>query len=177
MSGSPANHEWQISHFGPRLPRKASASRRVRSYARTANRAESVHETLESDPVSTAILELFDDPTSEWTGTAGDLMKHLEPSIEDGIKKSSAWPKTPRAFSGRIRRLTTFLRESGVEITFHRRKGTRGQRLLTIARTATDLTASTATIASAEHAASMNQLDTAYSANVGENSGVAINCT
>ncbi len=141
--------------------------------AYAANRAESVNETLESDPVSTAILVLFDDATSEWTGTAGDLMKHLEQTIEDGIKKSPAWPKTPRAFSSRLRRLTTFLRESGIEITFHKRKGTRGQRLLTIARTALDLTASTATTASAETVSSTNHRPPAYSASGGRNPEVA----
>jgi hypothetical protein len=49
----------------------------------------------------------------------GDLLKELERDIEDRIKKSSAWPKTPRALSNRIRRLTSFLRELGIEITFH----------------------------------------------------------
>jgi hypothetical protein len=143
----------------------------MKAYAE--NRAESVNETLESDPVSTAILVLFDHAATEWTGTAGDLMTRLEGNVEDGVKKSPAWPRTPRAFSGRIRRLTTFLRESGIEITFHKRKGTRGQRLLTIARTALELTASTATTASAEPAASTNQPGTAYSASGGRNPGVA----
>jgi hypothetical protein len=112
--------------------------------AYSGNRAESIHETLESDPVSAAILALFEHTTSEWTGTAGGLLKHLEGNIEDGVKKSPSWPKTARAFSGRLRRLATFLRESGVEITFHKKKGAGGQRLLTIARTAEDLTAPTA---------------------------------
>jgi hypothetical protein len=115
--------------------------------AYSANRDESVRETLESDPVGTGILVLFDHITTEWNGTAGDLMKHLERNVEDSIKKSSAWPRTPRAFSGRIRRLATFLRESGIEISFHKRKGTGGQRLLTIARTSGNLIASTATSA------------------------------
>jgi hypothetical protein len=100
--------------------------------AYSGNRAESVHDTLASDPVSAAILVLVEHATIEWTGTAGDLLKHLERKIEDGVKRSSAWPKTPRTLSGRLRRLATFLRESGVDITFHKKKGTGGQRFLTI---------------------------------------------
>jgi hypothetical protein len=64
--------------------------------AYSANRAESVRETLESDPVSTPILVLFEHATSEWSGTAGDLMKRLEGEIEDCVKKSPAWPTESR---------------------------------------------------------------------------------
>jgi hypothetical protein len=128
--------------------------------AYSGNRAEAVQETLDSDLVSAAIVVLMNDEQSEgqWTGTAGDLLKHLERTIDDGVKKSPAWPKTPRGLSGRLRRLNTFLRESGIAITFHDQKGTGGRRPLTITRTAVDLTATTATTASAESASSLNQL-------------------
>src|SRR6266699_5908589 len=98
------------------------------------NRAEAVQETLESDPVGAAILELLSQET-EWSGTAGGLLQHLERIAEDGVKKSPAWPKTPRGLSGRLRRLVTFLRELGIEITFQNQKGTGGKRVLTLART------------------------------------------
>jgi hypothetical protein len=137
--------------------------------AYSGNRAEAVHETLDSDPVSASIVALMNDEQSEgqWTGTAGDLLKHLERTADDGVKKSLAWPKTPRGLAGRLRRLNTFLRESGIAITFHDQKGTGGRRRLTITRTAVELTATTATTASAESASSLNQLVTTDSASGG----------
>jgi hypothetical protein len=128
--------------------------------AYSGNRAEAVQDTLESDPVSAAIGVLINNEKCEdqWTGTSGDLLKHLERIVEDRVKKSPAWPKTPRGLSSRLRRLTTFLRESGIEITFHDQKGTGGRRCLTITRTVVDLTATTAATAFAEPASSLNQL-------------------
>jgi hypothetical protein len=126
--------------------------------AYSGNRAEAVQETLDSDPVTAAIVLLIDGlGEDKWTGTAGDLLKNLEAAIEEPVKKSQAWPKTPRALSGRLRRLATFLRETGIEITFHEQKGTGGRRLLTILRMVADFTAPTATIDSTEHNASSGQ--------------------
>jgi hypothetical protein len=126
--------------------------------AYSGNRAEAVQETLDSDPVTAAIVALIDEGREgKWTGTAGDLLKDLEKTVEDRVKKLPAWPKTPRGISSRLRRLAAFLRESGIEITFHDQKGTGGRRLLTIIRTAPDFIAPTATTGSAEPASSSNQ--------------------
>jgi hypothetical protein len=114
------------------------------------NRTEAVQETLDTDPVSAAIAALINEQSDgQWIGTAGEMLKHLGEAVEDGVKKSREWPKTPRGLSSRLRRLTTFMREIGIRITFHDQKGTGGRRLLTISRTAADLTATTATTASA----------------------------
>lgn len=109
------------------------------------NRAEAISETLESDTVGQAILAFRNESSEDWTGTAGDLLKQLESVVEERIRVSSIWPKTPRALSGRLRRLATFLREMGIEIVFHSKKGTGGQRLITITRKSADFTAPTAT--------------------------------
>ena len=143
--------------------------------AYSGNRAEAVQETLESDPVSAAIVVLIDSEKSQgqWTGTSGDLLRCLERLVEVGVKRLPAWPRTPRGLSGRLRRLTTFLRESSIEITYHP-KGSGGQRLLTIGRTAADLTATTATTASSEPVVSLNRLVRADSASGGWGSGAAV---
>jgi hypothetical protein len=127
--------------------------------AYSGNRAEAVQETLESDPVSAAVVVLIDEKhdESQWTGTAKEMLAALEETVEERVKKSPAWPKTPRALSSRLRRLATFLRESGIEIIFHEQKGTGGRRLLTVTRNVSDLTASTATSASAESAGLSDQ--------------------
>jgi hypothetical protein len=116
--------------------------------AYSGNRAEAVQETLESDPVGAAIVQLINDklPEGEWTGTATELLARLESIVEDRVKKSSTWPKSARKLSGSVRRLITFLREAGIKVTFER-KGTGGRRPLTITRIGTHFTAVTATTA------------------------------
>lgn len=108
----------------------------MRVYA--GNRAEAVQETLEADPVGSGILSLMEsrDESGEigpWIGTCTDLQRLLEERAGIGIKASRSWPRSPQAMSSRLRRLGTFLRESGIQITLPE-KTTKGRRLLTIAR-------------------------------------------
>jgi hypothetical protein len=111
------------------------------------NRAEAVQETIDGDAVSAAVVAFTDHLEEErWTGTSRDLLERLTVIVGDSGKKATEWPKSPRGLSSRLRRAVTLLREAGIEITFHR-KGTGGQRRLTIARTARDSTATTAATA------------------------------
>jgi hypothetical protein len=115
------------------------------------NRADAIQETLEGDQVGAAILALIakhteDNESAVWEGTCKDLLSHLERFIDEGVKRSRGWPKHPRGLSGRLRRLVTFLRESGIGITFHP-KGAEGQRFLTIARLSRHSTATSASTA------------------------------
>jgi len=127
------------------LPKEAFLS------AYRSNRAEAIQDTLESDVVAAAIFELIEDISKQgmehWHGTCKQLLHDLDRLTDEGTRKSSAWPKTPRGLSGRLRRITTFLRESGVEIFFLPKSG-RGQRLLSIRR-ASEPTAATAATATA----------------------------
>jgi hypothetical protein len=93
------------------------------------NRTEAVEATLEADPVATAVRALLEAGNyhEPWQGTAGELL------TRQTVSKSPAWPRTARGISGRLRRLVTFLREAGVEVTFAP-KGTRGRRLIIIHR-------------------------------------------
>jgi hypothetical protein len=113
------------------------------------NRADAVHETLESDSVATALLAFMEEFSSKaeakyWEGSCEILRQELERHANDGVKRSKGWPKTPRGLSGRVRRLKTFLREVGFDVVFHPR-GTNGQRLLSIARTDMHLTVTNVT--------------------------------
>lgn len=115
------------------------------------NRVDAVQETLEGDAVAVAILAFMEQQEQKgrqnWQGSCKELNPYLEAFVEDGTKKSDAWPKTPRALSGRLRRLVTFLRESGIDIAFPQKgtKARQGKRVLTITRTVLQSTATTAT--------------------------------
>jgi hypothetical protein len=102
------------------------------------NRTEAVREALDADAVAAAILKFMDERRDSgedtWQGSCGDLQQLLEALIDDRIRKSRSWPDTPRGLSGRLRRLATFLREAGVQITF-RPKGAKGMRAVVIERT------------------------------------------
>jgi len=113
--------------------------------------------------VASAVLEwMAGRSTSEgpaaWEGTCKQLLQHLESVASEGMKKSPGWPKTPRGLSSRLRRIATFMREAGIEITFHP-KGPRGERLLTISEVV-QTTAATATTASTESPIPPDQSDT-----------------
>jgi hypothetical protein len=115
------------------------------------NRAEAVEETLEGDVVASALLEWLGGQASDqagcWEGTCKQLMPHLESIASETTRKSQAWPKTPRALSSRLRRIATFMREVGVEITFHP-KSARGERRLSISGGVQTTAATAATAAS-----------------------------
>jgi hypothetical protein len=127
--------------------------------AYSGNRSEAVQETLESDAVGAAILAVISDEKHEgqWRGISKELLKQLEQIVEEGVKKTSAWPKTPRGLSSRLRRLATFLRESGVEITFPDKRATAGARVLTISRMASHSTAPTAATVTGQYVSPSNQ--------------------
>jgi hypothetical protein len=125
------------------------------------NRAEVIQETLEADPVGAAIVALMDalrdaERPGSWDGTCKELLPHLEQLVGDAVKMSRSWPKTPRGLSSRLRRLVTFLLESGIHIVFHP-KGTKGQRPITIEGTARHSTATTAATATPDRISSLDQ--------------------
>ncbi len=127
------------------------------------NRAEAVQETLEGDAVAAAIFALMNvlaqrNGTDIWEGNCKALLSELEQFANEAMRRSQDWPKTARKLSGRLRRLATFLRESGIEVTFHP-KGTNGKRPVTITRAGLHPTATTATSATTDSTGSPNQSD------------------
>jgi hypothetical protein len=94
------------------------------------NRDEAVNSVIEADLVGVAICAMVPVQT-EWTGTATDLLAELGKKIgEEGIK-SRSWPKSPNGLSKKLRRLATFLRNIGIEIS-HNRENHEGTRTITI---------------------------------------------
>jgi hypothetical protein len=86
-----------------------------RAYA--GNRDEAVDSVIEADPVGSAVRSLMASRT-EWTGTASDLLGALFGEAGETVRQAKTWPATPRALSGRIRRVASFLRKVGVDIVF-----------------------------------------------------------
>lgn len=118
--------------------------------AYSGNRADAVQETLDSDPVASALLEFVHstDGPFEWTGISNELLEELN-RVNAAITRTPTWPKTPKGLSSRLRRMATFLRETGIDVTFpnSQTKTTGGRRVLTIRRIAAGNTATTATSA------------------------------
>ncbi|MFQ5716123.1 MAG: hypothetical protein ACE5GQ_03375 [Nitrospinales bacterium] len=85
---------------------------------------------LENDVVGETILSLAKD-SGEWGGTCTELLDTLAEKVPEKITRTKSWPKTPAAFSNKLRRLAPALRHVGVEIEFNR-KGTDRRRVVSI---------------------------------------------
>jgi hypothetical protein len=99
----------------------------ARSYA--VNRRAAIDDAIDADLVATCVRQLMAERGS-WAGSATDLLRIGRERTSDGAwSDRTAWPKTPRALAGRLRRAQTFLRAVGVEITFGR-EGHAGHRII-----------------------------------------------
>jgi hypothetical protein len=83
------------------------------------NRDEAVEGVIEADPVAAAVRVLMTTRTV-WTGIASDLLGALGEVAGERVTKAKAWPDSPRALSGRLRRAATFLRKIDIEVSFER---------------------------------------------------------
>jgi hypothetical protein len=83
------------------------------------NRDEAVEGVIDADPVAAAVRAVMTRRT-EWTGTASELLGALAEMAGERVAKAKAWPDSPRALAGRLRRAASFLRKIGIEIGFER---------------------------------------------------------
>jgi hypothetical protein len=81
------------------------------------NRADANAIVLEGSPVAAA-LRTFLAKRQEFQGTATELLKLLEAEAGEKTVKLKAWPSTPRALGGQIRRLAPNLRAAGIDVDF-----------------------------------------------------------
>jgi len=88
------------------------------------NRDEAVEGVIDADPIAAAVRTLIAERTM-WSGTASELLGALGQVAGERVAKSKAWPDTPRALGGRLRRAATFLRKIGIDISFDREGRTR----------------------------------------------------
>ena len=77
------------------------------------NLHDAVDNVVEADVVASAIRSLMASQ-QEWAGTATELLGALAVIVDVRITNSKAWPTSPRALGGRVRRAATFLRKIGI---------------------------------------------------------------
>ena len=98
-------------------------------HAYKVNRRSAIENVVDGDPVAARIRDIMAERTL-WSGSASDLLRVAAyPSGNDASRSSGAWPKSARAFAGRLRRAQTPLRALGIEITFSR-EGHAGTRII-----------------------------------------------
>lgn len=116
-----------------RMPRMASVARWVTACdpgftdkpgafldALERSREGSIAAAIEGDPVASAVRTLVDDPERGGRGawgphSAASLMAALADVAGDRATRARTWPPTPRALTGRLRRLAPVLRAAGIQ--------------------------------------------------------------
>jgi hypothetical protein len=101
------------------------------------NRDEAVESVIDADPVAIAVRGLMTLRT-EWTGTASELLAELTKQAGERVAKSKAWPDSPRALAGQLRRAAPFLRKIGIDIGFTKKGHARTRIICIIATPARD---------------------------------------
>jgi hypothetical protein len=82
--------------------------------AYTGNRQEATDSALEADPVAAAVVDLMAD-RDQWTGSATELWMALGELVDEGVRKTNAWPRAPNALTSKLKRLAPALRGVGIE--------------------------------------------------------------
>jgi hypothetical protein len=82
--------------------------------AYTGNRQEATDSALDADPVAAAVLDIMAD-RDQWAGSASELWTALGELVDEGVRKTKAWPGAPNALTGRLKRLAPTLRDVGIE--------------------------------------------------------------
>jgi hypothetical protein len=101
------------------------------------NRDEAVDNVIEVDPVASALRAMMNTEEA-WSGTASDLHEKLSEQVGDKVNRTKSWPRSARAFSGRLRRAATPLRGVGIEVSFDHREGKSRTRVIQVSRRAED---------------------------------------
>ena len=95
------------------------------------NRADATETVIEADAVAQAI-RTFMASRQQWTGTATELLRLLSGIADDKVTAEKSWPRDGIRLSGRLNRLGTPLRETGIDITQSRTKASRQVTIVTL---------------------------------------------
>ena len=89
------------------------------------NLREVVDTVIDADAVGSAVRQMAEKQSKEWTGTATELLRVLGALQPESVTRAKNWPGSPDALSNRLRRSMTFLRKAGVNVSFSREGGER----------------------------------------------------
>jgi hypothetical protein len=103
------------------------------------NIQEAVETVLEADQVA-AVLRAYMDTTSQFAGTATELLKALNGVASETQQNAKGWPKTSAVLSKILRRIAPPLRKVGIDVAFPERENR--QRRITIVPVKVDKTLS-----------------------------------
>lgn len=104
------------------------------------NRAGANETAIESSPIGSAMLSFVEGLSAAWEGTARALLAELEKIIlppgvaSNAFQKPYGWPKSPKALSNELRRLSPNLREAGIDIAFDRGTDRKRTRVIRVAQ-------------------------------------------
>ncbi len=104
-----------VSAAEPVLPWERGAF--LAAYA--ANRRGANELTLEASPVPSALRALMTERPA-WSGTATQLLRALDPLVDDQTRRQKGWPADGRTLSNRLRELAPNLRAAGLLVAFDR---------------------------------------------------------
>jgi hypothetical protein len=84
--------------------------------AYTGNINAAIDIVIDADTVASAVRAFMASRT-QWSGTASDLLGALTSEVGERTAKSKEWPSSARAFSVRLRRAASSLREIGIDVS------------------------------------------------------------
>ena len=102
--------------------------------AYTGNRAGAVEAVIDASPVASAIRELMQSrgPAATWEGSATELLAELGSRVDERVAKGKEWPKTARALSATVNRVSSALRPAGIKIEREKLGGGRRTLLISV---------------------------------------------
>ena len=96
------------------------------------NRKSANELALEASPITGPLRELAD--AGPWSGTASELLTEIERRVPEQTKITKSWPKNPRTFSERLRRLAPNFRSMGIGIELGQTRGSGSQKVIHIVK-------------------------------------------
>ena len=97
------------------------------------NREDAKRLAVDASPVVVPIRRLLTE-CKTWKGTATELFGTLTSSVDDTVRRGTAWPKSVRALTGILRRLQPDLPVAGIEVAFDRATTSDRTRLIALKR-------------------------------------------
>ena len=96
-----------------------------------ANRAGAIADVVEANLVG-SVLQSFIAERQRWTGTATQLLELLDNMVDDQQRANKSWPKAANALAGKLTRLASDFRKSGIDISDSGRDSATNRKLITI---------------------------------------------